>query len=238
MTASASDLPELVFRERQADSYEPVFEAMKVFSRARTEATPDEVWVVDHQPVFTQGQAGKPQHLLTEPDGGNGQVLLAGIPLVQTDRGGQVTYHGPGQLVVYPLLQLSRYGLQPRSLVSLLEATVVSTLADFGIAAAAKREAPGVYVSADGSKIASLGLRITRGYCYHGLAINVDMDMKPFRLINPCGYAGLAMSQIRDYCKDTALLPADRPAALQAVATRWRLHFLALLADTHKESVA
>ena len=238
MAEPASGLPALVFRDRQADSYEPVLEAMKAFSRERADTTPDEIWVVDHSPVFTQGQAGKPEHLLTQPDASGGPLRVAGIPLVQTDRGGQVTYHGPGQLVVYPLLQLSRYHLQPRSLVSLLENSIIATLLDFGIDSAAKREAPGVYVSADGSKIASLGLRITRGYCYHGLAINVDMDMTPFRLINPCGYAGLAMSQIRDYCKDATLLPADRRAALQAVATRWRLHFLALLADTHKESVA
>lgn len=159
---------------------------MSEFTNQRTPDTTDQLWLVEHPPVFTQGQAGKAEHLLFPGD----------IPVVQTDRGGQVTYHGPGQLVAYPLLDLRRLNIGVRELVTRIEQTIVATLAHFGIASAAKPDAPGVYVKGD--KIASLGLRVRRGCSFHGLALNVDMDLSPFQRINPCGYQGLAMTQIRN----------------------------------------
>lgn len=160
---------------------------MRQFTDQRNGATADEVWWLEHEPVFTQGQAGKPEHLLA----------LSNIPLVESDRGGQITYHGPGQLVVYPLLDLRRRGLGVRQMVTLLEQTCIDVLARWQIKACAKPDAPGVYV--DGRKIASLGLRVRKGCCYHGLSLNVDMDLAPFSQINPCGYAGLAMGQMREF---------------------------------------
>ncbi|MBP8045278.1 MAG: lipoyl(octanoyl) transferase LipB [Neisseria sp.] len=166
--------------------YAPVFEAMKAFNDARSEATEDELWVVEHPPVFTQGLAGKPEHLLIRDD----------IPVVQIDRGGQITYHGPGQLVVYTLIDFKRRQTSVRHIVSALENSIIATLAEYGIAAAADPERPGVYVGA--KKIASLGLRIKNGAVYHGLALNIDMDLSPFTHINPCGYAGMEMTQMAD----------------------------------------
>ncbi len=171
----------IIVRRLGVRDYQSVWRAMSDFTDHRDADTPDEIWLVEHPPVFTQGQAGKPEHLLA----------VEGIPLVQTDRGGQVTYHGPGQLVAYPLLNLRRYKLGVRDLVTLLESTLVTLLAAYGIDAYAKPDAPGVYV--EGAKIASLGLRVRRGCSFHGLALNVDMDLTPFAQINPCGYAGLAM---------------------------------------------
>lgn len=165
--------------------YQTSWQAMSDFTNQRTPDTPDQLWLVEHPPVFTQGQAGKAEHLLFPGD----------IPVVQTDRGGQVTYHGPGQLVAYPLLDLRRLNLGVRELVTRIEQTIVATLAYYGIESAAKPDAPGVYVNGD--KIASLGLRVRRGCSFHGLALNVDMDLSPFQRINPCGYQGLAMTQIR-----------------------------------------
>ncbi|MNF98154.1 Octanoyltransferase [compost metagenome] len=159
---------------------------MRRFTDQRGPETCDEVWLVEHPAVFTQGQAGKAEHLLVPGD----------IPVVQTDRGGQVTYHGPGQLVAYLLLDVRRLGFGVRDLVSRIERCLIELLASYGVEAAAKADAPGVYV--DGAKIASLGLRIRNGCSFHGLALNVDMDLAPFRRINPCGYAGLAMTQLRD----------------------------------------
>jgi lipoyl(octanoyl) transferase len=164
--------------------YEPTWRAMQQRTDDATRATPDEIWFLEHPPVFTQGMNGKAEHLLAP----------GGIPVVAIDRGGQVTYHGPGQLVVYPLLDLSRRALGVRALVEGIERAVTSTLAEWGIAAYGKRDAPGVYV--DGRKIASVGLRIRRGRSYHGLALNVAMDLEPFARINPCGYAGLEMTQV------------------------------------------
>ena len=169
--------------------YAPVFEAMKAFNDARSEATEDELWIVEHPPVFTQGMAGKPEHILH----------TGAIPVVQIDRGGQVTYHGPGQLVVYTLIDFKRRGISVRNLVTRLENSIIATLADYGIAAAADPKRPGVYVGA--AKIASLGLRIKHGAVYHGLALNIDMDLSPFAHINPCGYAGMAMTQMADHLK-------------------------------------
>lgn len=166
--------------------YASIWQAMSDFTNQRTPETTDQLWLVEHPPVFTQGQAGKAEHLLFPGD----------IPVVQTDRGGQVTYHGPGQLVAYPLLDLRRLKIGVRDLVTALEQTIVATLAHYGIESAAKPDAPGVYVN--GNKIASLGLRVRRGCSFHGLALNVDMDLAPFLRINPCGYQGLTMTRISD----------------------------------------
>lgn len=176
----------LGFRDLGLIDYEPTWHAMQQFTSGRDHDTPDEVWLVQHPPVFTQGQSGKPEHLLLPGD----------IPVVQVDRGGQVTYHGPGQLVAYLLLDVRRLGFGVRELVTRIELGLIELLASYGVAAAAKPEAPGVYV--DGAKIASLGLRIRNGRSFHGLALNVDMDLDPFKRINPCGYAGLAMTQLRE----------------------------------------
>ncbi|WP_346832840.1 lipoyl(octanoyl) transferase LipB [Pseudomonas abietaniphila] len=176
----------LGFRDLGTVAYEPAWQAMQRFTDGRDRDTPDEVWLVQHPPVFTQGQSGKPEHLLLPGD----------IPVVQVDRGGQVTYHGPGQLVAYLMLDVRRLGYGVRELVTRIEHSLIDLLASYGVTAAAKPEAPGVYV--DGAKIASLGLRIRNGCSFHGLALNVDMDLDPFKRINPCGYAGLAMTQLRE----------------------------------------
>lgn len=180
-------MPSLGFRELGLMAYEPVWQAMRRFTDERGPQTADEIWLVQHPAVFTQGQAGKAEHLLLPGD----------IPVVQVDRGGQVTYHGPGQLVAYLLLDVRRLGFGVRDLVSRIERSLIDLLASYGVEAAAKADAPGVYV--DGAKIASLGLRIRNGCSFHGLALNVDMDLAPFQRINPCGYAGLAMTQLRDH---------------------------------------
>ena len=179
----------LGIRELGLADYESTWLAMQRFTDMRKERpdTQDEVWLVQHPPVFTQGQAGKAEHLLLPGD----------IPVVKSDRGGQVTYHGPGQLVAYLLLDVRRLGFGVRELVSRMERCLIELLASYGVTAAAKPDAPGVYV--DGAKIASLGLRIRNGCSFHGLALNLDMDLEPFRRINPCGYAGLAMTQLRDH---------------------------------------
>lgn len=168
--------------------YEPVWQAMKKFTHERNQHTLDEVWLLEHRPVFTQGQAGKPEHLLFTGD----------IPVVQADRGGQVTYHGPGQLTAYILFDIKRLNIGPRDLVSAIENTLVALLAEFDIQAYPRSDAPGVYVNEQ--KIASLGLRISKGYSFHGLALNIQMDLEPFNRINPCGYPGLVMTQMADHC--------------------------------------
>lgn len=179
--------------------YEAVWVRMQAFTDLRTPDTADEIWLLEHEPVFTQGRAGKAEHLLAPGD----------IPVVQSDRGGQVTYHGPGQLMVYTLLDLSRLGLGIRTLVLALEQALIDCLAGYGITAQGKRDAPGVYVNQ--AKVASLGLRVRRDCCYHGLALNVSMDLTPFRRINPCGYRELAMTQLADLGGPTDLLAvADR----------------------------
>ncbi len=164
--------------------YEPVLADMRLFTDTRDADTPDELWLLQHPRVFTQGQAGKAEHVLAPGD----------IPVIQVDRGGQVTYHGPGQWVVYLLIDLKRRGLGVRSLVTLIEQCLVRLLGEYGIEAAANPEAPGVYVGGD--KIASLGLRVRKGCSYHGLALNVDMDLEPFGRINPCGYSGLQVTSM------------------------------------------
>lgn len=175
----------LVIHDLGLREYQDVWHAMSEFTSQRDPDTPDELWLVEHPPVFTQGQAGKAEHLL----------LPGEIPVIQSDRGGQVTYHGPGQLVAYPLLNLRRLNFGVRDLVSALEQVLVAVLASYNIEACAKADAPGVYVQEQ--KIASLGLRVRRGCSFHGLALNVAMDLEPFQRINPCGYSGLKMTQMK-----------------------------------------
>lgn len=193
-------MSELVVRHLGLVDYQPTLEAMRQLTRERDAQAPDEIWLLQHPRVFTQGQAGKAEHVLAAGD----------IPVIQVERGGQVTYHGPGQLVAYLMLDLRRLDLGVRELVTAMEQGLVELLASYGIEAAPKADAPGVYVAGD--KIASLGLRVSRGCSFHGLALNVDMDMSPFLRINPCGYAGLKMVQMSD------LLPS--PPAFDEVAQR------------------
>ena len=186
---SAADAThQVIVRELGRTEYGPVFRAMRDFTANRGEQTADELWFTEHEPVFTQGQAGKSWHVLAAGD----------IPVVQTDRGGQVTYHGPGQIVGYLLFDLRRMGLSVRGLVSGIESAVIDVLAGYGIAAEARPDAPGVYV--DGAKIAALGLRVRRHCSYHGLSFNIDMDLEPFQRINPCGMSGLEVTQLKDLC--------------------------------------
>ena len=175
---------ELLVRRLGLMDYEPVWRAMQSFTDQRDAATPDELWLVQHPPVFTQGQAGRAEHLLAPGD----------IPVIQVDRGGQVTYHGPGQVVCYPLIDIGRLQLGVRALVGGIEQAIINVLKNYGVDAQLVEGAPGVYI--DGVKIASLGLRIRRGKSFHGLAFNVDMDLEPFQRINPCGYRGLQVTNL------------------------------------------
>ena len=180
--------PTLIVRNLGIQDYQHVWHNMQAFTDNRTADTPDEIWLVQHPPVFTQGQAGKPEHLLQRTE----------IPVVQSDRGGQITYHGLGQQIMYVLIDIKRHeNLNVRQLVTALEQSVVKTLADYGIEGYPKPDAPGVYI--DGKKICSLGLRIRHGRSFHGLAFNINMDLTPFQQINPCGYAGLEMCQLADF---------------------------------------
>ena len=207
----------ILVRHLGLQPYEPVSQAMHDFTDRRDDTTPDEIWLVEHLPVFTQGQAGKAEHLLMTGD----------IPVIQSDRGGQVTYHGPGQQVMYDLLNLKRRKLGVRELVTLLEQTVVNTLAEYDIDAHPRADAPGVYVGE--MKICSLGLRIRKGCSFHGLALNINMDLAPFQRINPCGYAGMEMTQMRQWV-DTATPDNIRPVLLK--------NFLALLNNPTYEYIA
>jgi lipoyl(octanoyl) transferase len=188
--------------------YEPTWHAMQSFTDSRSPDTPDEVWYLQHAPVFTMGRNGKQEHLLETGD----------IPVIQVDRGGQVTYHGPGQLVVYPLLDLTRRQLGVQSLVRLLEQTVIDLLAGHGVTATRRDRAPGVYV--EDRKIAALGLRVRRGCCFHGLSLNADMDLAPFSMINPCGYPGMQVTQLTD-------LGIRQP--LDTITRQFQAHFKRLL---------
>jgi lipoyl(octanoyl) transferase len=193
-------------------AYEPAWRAMQAFTDARDETTPDELWFLEHEPVFTQGLNGKPEHVLAP----------GAIPVVGIDRGGQVTYHGPGQLVMYALIDMRRLRIGVRELVVALEGAIVALAARHGIAAAGRREAPGVYVGP--RKLASIGLRVRRGCSYHGLALNVDMDLEPFGRINPCGMAGLAMTQLAaEGARTTVTAEADAlaPLACRALGISW-----------------
>jgi lipoyl(octanoyl) transferase len=193
----------LCVRDLGLQPYEPVWQAMSQFTNERDDSTIDELWILEHEPVFTQGQAGKPEHILQATD----------IPIVKSDRGGQVTYHGPGQLILYPLINLRRRQLGVRDMVTLLEQLVIRWLEVYGIESYAKADAPGVYVKQgeNDAKIASLGLRIRRGCCFHGVSINIDMDLSPFGYINPCGYQGLEMTQL------SALIATPMPSKTELV---------------------
>lgn len=208
-------MPAPVIRRLGRVEYEPTWRKMQAMTEARGADQPDELWFLEHPPVFTLGLNGRREHLLAPGD----------IPVVQVDRGGQVTYHGPGQLVVYPLLDLGRRGLGVRQLVCALERAVIRCVAGYGIDAVGDRDAPGVYVG--GRKLASIGLRIRRNCSYHGLALNVDMDLEPFRRINPCGFQGLEVTQLAD-------LGARR--TVEGVATDLEAALLAELAQASPSS--
>ena len=204
MTAAlAAAAPAPILRWLGRAGYETTWHAMQRQVDGRGSTTADELWFLEHPPVFTMGMNARAEHLLAPGD----------IPVVNIDRGGQVTYHGPGQLVVYPLLDLARLGIGVRALVEGIERAIVGMVAGWGITAAGRRDAPGVYV--DGRKLASIGLRIRRNRSYHGLALNVSMDLEPFRRINPCGYAGLEMTQLADLGG-----PSDLRTVADALAPR------------------
>ena len=199
----------LVVRHLGRDTdYREVFRDMRTFTDARDETTPDELWLTEHAPVFTQGQAGRAEYLLAPGD----------IPVVQSDRGGQVTYHGPGQIVGYLMFDLRRLGLSVRTLVRNIEAGIVSLLADYGIDAAARPDAPGVYVGRD--KIAALGLRVRRGYSYHGLSLNVDMDLTPYARIVPCGLLGTGVTSMAALTGDCSVAEAT-PRLVDKLVARY-----------------
>jgi lipoyl(octanoyl) transferase len=198
-------MSQLIIRELGHQPYEPVWRAMQEFTNTRDEATADEIWFCEHESVFTLGLNTRPEHLLAPGD----------IPVIQIDRGGQVTYHGPGQLMIYPLIDLRRAGLGVRDLVTALEQSVVDLAADYGVEAASRCDAPGVYVN--GVKLASVGLRIRRGCSFHGMALNVNVDLEPFSRINPCGFKGLELT-------DLARLGADN--SLDTVRDRLLPHLL------------
>ncbi|WP_202942668.1 lipoyl(octanoyl) transferase LipB [Alteromonas macleodii] len=213
----ASDANGVIVRQLGRQPYEPIFEAMKRFTDERDQNTQDEIWLVEHDAVFTQGQAGKAEHILMPGD----------IPVVQVDRGGQVTYHGPGQQVIYLMLNIKRRKLGVRHLVTAMEEAVVGLLEKYGVTAYPKSDAPGVYV--DEKKVCSLGLRIRNGCSFHGLALNVNMDLSPFQRINPCGYAGMEMI-------DTARL--NGPTTLETAGnelTHLLLEALSIAQPTYKE---
>lgn len=206
---------ELSVRHLGRVEYAPTAAAMRSFTETRTPRTPDEIWLLEHPPVFTQGQAGKSEHVLAPGD----------IPVIATNRGGQVTYHGPGQLVAYPLLDLHRRGMGIRELVTLLENAMIRTVDGYGVTAFARAEAPGIYVEREFEpgvremrKLGSIGLRVSRGCSYHGLSLNVAMDLEPFSRINPCGYAGLRMTQLRELGgpDDVATVARDLEGILRA----------------------
>ncbi len=182
--AVGNSLPTLRVRRLGLLDYEPVWQAMQVFTDDRDENTADELWLVEHPPVFTQGQAGRAEHILAAGD----------IPVVQVDRGGQVTYHGPGQIVAYPLIDIRRMGMGVRELVTAIEQAIVAVLQSYDVVARPRADAPGVYV--DDVKIAALGLRIRKGRSFHGLSFNIDMDLEPFQRINPCGFEGLEVTNL------------------------------------------
>ncbi|WP_449467751.1 lipoyl(octanoyl) transferase LipB [Stenotrophomonas humi] len=199
-----------VLRELGRQAYEPVWHAMQRFTDTRDDATADELWVVEHDPVFTLGQAGKPEHVLAAGD----------IPVLHVDRGGQVTYHGPGQIVVYPLLDLRRLGIGVRDYVCRIEQAIIDTLDEWNIGAERLEGAPGVYVG--GAKIAALGIRVRRGCSFHGLAFNAALDLEPFHRINPCGYAGMQVTSVLDLGGPSGI-EAIKPVLLSHLAQQFGL---------------
>ncbi|MCF2857914.1 lipoyl(octanoyl) transferase LipB [Pseudoalteromonas sp. SMS1] len=202
----------VIIRHLGRQSYEPIWQKMQTFTDQRDDSAADEIWLVEHEPVFTQGQAGKAEHVLAPGD----------IPVVKVDRGGQVTYHGPGQQMMYVLFNLRRLKIGVRELVTWLEETIIDALQDYSINAYAKPDAPGVYV--DDCKVASLGLRVRRGCSFHGLALNVNMDLSPFLRINPCGYAGMEMVQTSEI---------NGPASLEQAGQGLIKHMLKRLNAEH-----
>lgn len=197
----------MIIRQLGLQDYLPIYQAMSLFTEQRCAKTQDELWVLEHRPVFTLGKAGKISHLLQE----------SAIPLVRTDRGGQITYHGPGQLVIYTLIDFQRRGISVRALIERLQQAIVAVLKLHGMLGKTFVERPGVYIQ--GKKIASLGLRIRKGGVYHGLSVNVDMDLSPFSLINPCGYAGLEMTQMKQWKPDVCIkkVAQDMVQSLEAI---------------------
>ena len=210
-TASpASALGETIVRDLGRQPYAPVWRAMQAYTDARGDDTPDELWLVEHDPVFTLGQAGKPEHVLMPGD----------IPVIHVDRGGQVTYHGPGQIVAYPLLDLKRLQIGVREYVRRIEQAVIDTLGEWNIEGGRREGAPGVYVN--GAKVAALGIRVRRGCTFHGLAFNIAMDLEPFGRINPCGYEGLQVVAMGDLGGPSS--PAEvKPALLDKLARQFGL---------------
>lgn len=200
----------ITVRRLGLQDYVPIWQAMRYIADHPEKERGDEIWLLSHKPVFTLGQAGRAEHLLNP----------GAVPVVQTDRGGQVTYHGPGQLVAYLLLNLRRQKRGARDLVNTIESAIVSTLAGYGIDGSTRPDAPGVYV--DGAKIAALGLRIRKGRSYHGLSLNIDMDLEPFQRIDPCGYQGMKVTQLADLVPDNSLL-------MRKTSTRVANHLLDLL---------
>ncbi len=196
--------------------YQTCWDAMRDFTEARDENTPDEIWLLEHPRVFTQGQAGKAEHVIAPGD----------IPVIQVDRGGQVTYHGPGQIVGYMLIDIRRRGSGIRWLVNGIEDAIIDVLKQYGVQSFAKPEAPGVYLQGaqgrgrDGAKIAALGMRVRRGCTFHGLSLNIDMDLEPYARINPCGFSGLAVAQLRDLVDDVPTLETVEKQLLQALCAR------------------
>lgn len=201
-------------RELGRQPYEPVWRAMQRFTDVRDQTTDDEIWMVEHDPVFTLGQAGKPEHVLAAGD----------IPVIHVDRGGQVTYHGPGQIVAYPLLDLKRLKIGVRDYVHRIEQALIDTMADWNIDAERRDGAPGVYVA--GAKVAALGIRVRRGCTFHGLAFNVGMDLEPFYRINPCGYQGLQVTSLQDLGGPSSM-DAVKPALLAHMARQFGLELQA-----------
>ncbi|ARN74689.1 lipoyl(octanoyl) transferase LipB [Oceanicoccus sagamiensis] len=214
----------LIVRDLGLADYEPVWQAMQHFTDTRDPDTPDEIWCLEHPAVFTQGQAGKAEHLLAP---GN-------IPVIQVDRGGQVTYHGPGQLVAYLLIDLRRKDMGVRNLVTAIEAAIVKVLAHYQIKAAPRADAPGVYIQTPdgeaGAKIAQLGLRVRKGCSFHGLSINRDMDIEPFQRINPCGYAGMAVSSMH--------LETPNPPSYSALSTQLIEQLASDLGYTERQQIS
>jgi lipoyl(octanoyl) transferase len=200
--SSQIQLPELIVRRLGLQEYEPIWKSMQYLAKNADATRQDEIWLLSHKPVYTQGQAGKAEHVLNP----------GGIEVVQIDRGGQVTYHGPGQLVVYLLLNVKRRKIAVRELVELIERAIIAALQEFGIGASTRTNAPGVYVN--GAKMAALGLRIKNGWSYHGLSLNVDMDLSPFANINPCGFENLELTQIADLITDRDFLMRRASRAL------------------------
>ena len=207
-------VPPCLVRELGRQTYEPVWGAMQRFTDVRTEATPDEIWLVEHDPVFTLGQAGKPEHVLAAGD----------IPVIHVDRGGQVTYHGPGQIVAYPLFDLKRMKVGVREYVQRIEQSIIDTAAEWNIHAERRDGAPGVYVA--GAKVAALGIRVRRGCTFHGLAFNIGMDLEPFHRINPCGYQGLQVTTLADLGGPSGM-NAVKPVLLANLAKQFDLELKA-----------